>query len=140
MPYTHVLDIVHDLLSEKNGEENEKLLEIYKELIEDEHIKRAGVVPTLENFKKYLMYLKSGFAYAQRKFGEHSLPTHLMFFEKLITDDTEYNALMAYFPEEDMVGITYLHIAKLCALYEERCLKTEPRLKGYVTPQNMTRL
>lgn len=62
------------------------------------------------------------------------------FLENYISETGEaVPGIMGYMPNEDILGVSYLHIAKYCALYEEKILITEERLKGcYVVPRDMT--
>jgi hypothetical protein len=111
-PHTTVLDYLNKLL---DPEDPEELLDLHDIMITNRHVIQAGLKPTMEQFREYFQQIRIGFEYLKNTYGLETLPRRLGF--HLFADSQDSVDWIGYFPEEDELGISYLHMAGQCAYY-----------------------
>lgn len=75
-------------------------------------------IPDFLKFKKYFELLRQGFEYAQKTFGDESLPTGIIIsYETIIIKGKKEWDWIGYLPETDQFAVSFPHIAIQCFYY-----------------------
>jgi hypothetical protein len=90
----------------------------YQAMIGNDKVKSSGFKPTKEQFMEYCAFLKKGLEYALSKYGPEAIPENMSFYTgEIVTGDFKDADFIGYFPDEDRLGISFLHAAGQCARY-----------------------
>ena len=100
---------------------------IYQILIQNKFIKQLDKpIPTKEQLKQYFELLKKGFEYMEKEYGLEALPRNLVLYSNtLVAGDPDF---ICYNPTNDQIGISLLHIAKICCWYSKNTVSQESHL------------
>lgn len=99
---------------------NENLDEMYKIMLENDNVKNSGLKPTKKQFREYCEYFKKGLEYTSQEYGKDALPENLTFYtEEMRTGEIIDNDFIGYMPENDNLGVSFLHIANQCTRYDK---------------------
>ncbi len=91
----------------------------YARLLGDEHVRRAGLRPTLEEYRRFMAAFHDGCLYAREIYGPGALPSSLRQASTLTLRDGQVkNSFIFYTATWDSIIVSYRRVAERCLLQD----------------------
>jgi len=97
---------------------NEQFEEMYQKLTKNKYVLKRELKPSPEQFREFLLSLRSGVEYALDKYGQVSVPEHFYIAGgELISNGVKTDSYVCYHPEKDALIVSFLYIATYASLF-----------------------
>ncbi len=91
----------------------------YARLLGDEHVRRAGLRPTPEGYRRFMAAFRDGCLYARETYGPSALPSSLRQASTLTLRDGQVKSLFIFYTATwDSVIVSYRRVAERCLLHD----------------------
>lgn len=113
----------------------------YARLLNDEHVRRGGLRPTPEGYRRFIAAFRDGCLYARETYGPGALPSSLRQASTLTLRDGQVkNSFIFYTLTWDSIVISYRRVAQRCLLHDRRdIMMVSPHLPDLmIRPDDLT--
>ncbi len=91
----------------------------YARLLSDEHVRRDGLRPTPEGYRRFMAAFRDGCRYARETYGPGALPASLRQASTLTLRDGQVKSSFIFYTATwDSIVVSYRRVAERCLLHE----------------------